>query len=82
MMFINDSKKLMKDEKDKRAKENPNGLNFANFGIVVAYKMWKNRGACKQLHEKKNNIKRKKTKRKKLVKVLCSHRQNTSFIEV
>jgi len=29
----------MKDEKDKRAKENPNGLNFAKFGVVVAYKM-------------------------------------------
>jgi len=39
MMFINNSKKLMKDEKDKRAKENPNGLNFAKFGVVVAYKM-------------------------------------------
>jgi len=29
----------MKDEKDKRAKENPNGLNFAKFGVVVAYNM-------------------------------------------
>jgi len=54
----------MKDEKDKRAKENPNGLNFAKFGVVVAYKMWKNRGACKQLHENKNNSKGKKWKGK------------------
>ncbi len=52
--------------KGQKNKGKPNGLNFAKFGVVVAYKMWKNTCTCKQLHENKKNVKSKKMDRKNL----------------
>jgi hypothetical protein len=34
MMFINNSKKLMKDEKDKKAKENPMAWILQNLELL------------------------------------------------
>jgi len=58
----------MQDQKDKREKKTQI-LYFTKFEAIV-HKMWKNKGACKQLYENKSNIKTKKCKTKNRAHVL------------
>ncbi len=58
----------MQDQKDKRKKK-PKYYIFTIFEAIV-HKMWKNKGACKQLYESKSNIKTKKCKTKNHAHVL------------
>ncbi len=72
-MFI---KKIQ--EQNVRSKGKSNCCS-TNFGIVV-HRMWKNKGAYKQLHKNKNDIKSKKMKKQFMC--MCPQKLKPSLIEV
>lgn len=66
-MFINKNAK----SKGQKRKGKVSDSTFAKSKVVITHETWKNKGACKQFHKNKNNIKSIKVERKNLWR-LCT----------
>jgi hypothetical protein len=55
-----------KNEKSKgqKRKRKVSDSTFTKSKVVMTHEMWKNKGACKQFHKNKNNMKNIKVERK------------------